>query len=225
VSDEGQIFAREACDGDAAAYALGALEPAEADAFERHLAECERCAEDLGRFAHVVDALAMSAPQYPVPSGLRRRVMRSVRGARVTPVSRIWSGRTAFATALAVGLAAAILAIGTLVPGGSSKVRVLDARVLDSTGSAQIRLADGRAELLVRHFPAPAAGQIYEVWLKRAGRAPEPTRALFGVSAQGAGNIDVPAALHGVQELLVTQEPAGGSLIPTHPAVIVGRLT
>jgi anti-sigma factor RsiW len=96
---QGKIVMRaRRCGGDAAAYALGALEPAEAEAFERHVAECERCAEDLGRFAHVVDALAMSTPQYPVPSRLRRRVMRSARGAPVAPVSRIWFGRMALAT-------------------------------------------------------------------------------------------------------------------------------
>ena len=126
---------------------------------------------------------------------------------------------------LAVGFASAVVAIATLVPGGSSQVRVLHASVVDSAGTAQVRLAAGRAELLVRHFPAPAAGDVYEVWLKRAGRALEPTGALFSVSAQGAGDIPVPGALQGVAEILVTEEPAGGSLVPTHSPVIVGRLS
>jgi len=208
---------------DAAAYALGALDPAEAEAFERHLAECEQCAADLVEFGPVVDLLGMSAPQHPVPSQLRRRVMRAVRPE--APRRPAWSARAALATTLAVGLAAAILVIATLVPGGSSKARILDASVVGSAGSAQVRLLDGRAELIVRHFPAPVPGEIYEVWLKRPGRAPEPTHALFSVNGGGADDVGVPGALRGVQEILVTEEPAGGSVIPTHSPVIVGRLS
>lgn len=237
MSDEGHIPRRERCGADAAAYGLGALEAAEAEAFEHHLAECERCAEEVARYGRVVDALAMSAQQYPVPWRLRRRVMRSVRSeprrSRAHPrrrapmafLSHAWPPRAGLGTAAAVGLAAAVVAIATLVSGGSAGVRVLKATVIDSAGSAQVRVADGRAELIVRHFPAPATGHIYEVWLKRPGRAPEPTRTLFGVSAQGAGDIGVPDTLRGVEEFFVTEEPAGGSRVPTHPAVIVGRLS
>src|SRR3984885_10161088 len=220
MSDEGRRVPREGCAGDGAAYALGALEPAEAEAFERHLEGCEECAEDLAEFAHVVDALAMSAPQHAVPSGLRRRVMRSVRSqpARSRASHRRWAP-------LAVGLAAGVLAIAMLASRGSSQVRIVNASVVDSPGSAQVRLADGRAELIVRNFPAPAAGHTYEVWLKKGSSALEPTRVLFSGSARGARDIEVPAALRGVDEILVTEEPAGGSLIPTSQPVIVGRLS
>jgi hypothetical protein len=34
----------------------------------------------------------------------------------------------------------------------------------------------------------------------------------------------VPGSLHGVSTVLVTPEPAGGSLVPTHPAVISASL-
>lgn len=222
MSDERHTTARERCGGDAAGYALGALEPVEAEAFERHLAECERCAEDLAEFGHVVDALAISPPQYRAPSELRRRVMTSVRGEprRSRASRRRWRWAP-----VAVGLASAVLVVATLVSGGSGKARVLDARVFDSPGSAQVRLSGGRAELIVRHFPAPAAGDVYEVWLKRAGRALEPTGALFSVGARGADDVGVPGALQGVQEILVTEEPAGGSLVPTSSPVIVGRLS
>jgi len=244
VSAEGRGFGRDACGHDAAAYALGALEPAEAGEFERHVTECVRCAGDLAAFERVVDELAMSTPEYPMPPGLRRRVMRGVRSAprrggisnrrRSGTSNRRRSGTSnrrrrwvpmALATAAAAGLAAAVLAIAALSPGGPSRARLISAEVVHSAGSAQVRLADGRAELIVRHFPAPAAGYVYEVWLKRRGQALEPTRALFGVSAQGAGDIGVSGDLEGVQQILVTQEPADGSLVPTHPPVIIGRLS
>jgi hypothetical protein len=85
-------------------------------------------------------------------------------------------------------------------------------------------VAGGRAELIVRHLPPPPAGRIYEVWLKRAGQQPSPTSALFSVTTTGAGDVGVPGDLRGVSEVLVTQEPAGGSLVPTDGPVIVATL-
>ncbi len=234
MSEKDQVFGPEGCGGDAAAYVLGALDPAEAKAFERHLQDCGSCSKDLAGFEHVVDALAMSAPQYEAPAGLRARVMSDVRpepsrsAASRRPwrgASRSWPPRAALATAMAAGLASAVFAIATLLPGGSNGVRVINASVVDSPGSAQMRLAHGRAEMIVRDLPAPAVGDIYEVWLKRPGHALEPTSALFSVSARGAGDIGVPGALQGVAQILVTEEPAGGSTVPTHRAVIVARLS
>jgi anti-sigma-K factor RskA len=226
-------------DGDAAAYALGALDPAEAEAFERHLEQCVVCAEELVAFRDVADALAESAPQYAAPAGLRRRVLGSVRSEphpHSAPVRRrFWeSGPTGspprrgvmpLAIAVAAVLAAAVLVMSTLVSGGSGRARVISASVIHARGTAEVRLRSGRAELTVRGFSPPPAGLIYEVWLKRPGRPPAPTRVLFSVTNQGAGDIGVPAALNGVNELLVTPEPDGGSEVPTHPPVIVARLS
>ena len=238
MSDE-VMSARHDSGADVAAYALGALDQAETRAFERHLENCAICTEELEAFGPVVDALAMSAPEHPVPPGLRRRVIAGVRSeSSPDHASRPrhhwagigrWSGvrpaRRSIATAVTLGLAAVAIAIAMLVPGGSGDVRVLEARVVDSPGSAQVRLADGRVELIVRHFPLPAAGDVYEVWLKRPTGPPEPARVLFSVTAQGAGDIGVPDASHGAKEILVTEEPAGGTLVPTHRPVIVGRLS
>jgi hypothetical protein len=47
---------------------------------------------------------------------------------------------------------------------------------------------------------------------------------LFDVDARGAANVDLPGNLSGVRQVLVTEEPIGGSPRPTHPAVIVARL-
>ncbi|MDQ6810286.1 MAG: hypothetical protein M3Z95_00110, partial [Actinomycetota bacterium] len=63
------------------------------------------------------------------------------------------------------------------------------------------------------------------VWLKRSGRPPTPTTALFDVTAAGAAAVDVPGDLHGVGEVLVTPEPRRGSRAPTHAPVIVARLS
>ena len=67
------------CGGDAAAYVLGALDPVEVSAFEKHLAECAVCRDEIESLRGVVQSLPMAAPQYPAPRRLRRRIMSAVR--------------------------------------------------------------------------------------------------------------------------------------------------
>lgn len=234
MSAEDRISDRHGCGGDAAAYVLGALEPAEAEAFRAHLATCIICRDEVAALQPVVDALPMAATQYDAPSGLRRRVLAAARAERPAPTpaspqrartTGFRLPRPALAGALAVVLAFAIVGVVDLASGGSSGVRVIPARVTALDASAQLRVTDGRAELVVRHFPPPPAGHIYEVWLQRGTAAPSPTKTLFSVTSGGAGNIGLPESMSGVSAVLVTPEPAGGSPAPTHSPVIVAPLT
>ena len=215
-------MSRDDCVDDAAAYALGALGPADAEAYERHLTACAACRDEVAALRRVTDALPMAAPQCSVPAGLRRRVVRTIRAesrpARVRP--RL---RPALAGALAIGLAVA--AAGILPRGGAGGPRVIDAAVPGSTGTAELRISGGRAELVVRRMPPPRAGRIYEIWLERPGRVLAPSTALFSVTSGGAAVIGVPGGLRGVSEILVTEEPAGGSRTPTGRPVIVAPTT
>ncbi len=181
----------------------------------------------------VVDALAMSVAQCPAPSRLRRRVLGTARAEarrrtpRATRSSRLtYSPRVVLAGALAVlVLALAAVGVATLGSTGSGASRTIAAQVVPPSAAAQVRLRDGRGQLIVRNMPAPPAGRIYEVWLRRGSSSPSPTRALFGVTADGAADVDVPGDLSHVDEILVTQEPAGGSRVSTRAPVIVARLT
>jgi Anti-sigma-K factor rskA/Putative zinc-finger len=215
---------------DAAAYLLGAMEPAEAARYLRHLAGCSDCRDELTAFRPVADALPLAAPQYPPPDAVRRRVLRAVhaepRFGRYGRRRRTWADLTtrtpgrALAGAVAVALTVAVIVVASL-SGGSIDSRVLQARVVDSSGVAQLRIDGGHGELIVRHLPPPPAGRIYEVWLKRPNTKPAPTSALFSVTANGAADVGVPGNLQGVSEILVTQEPAGGSLVSTHQPMII----
>jgi hypothetical protein len=119
----------------------------------------------------------------------------------------------------------AVVIAGSQLFSGTAGSRLIQASVIGAPGTAQLNVANGHAELSVRHFPPPAAGHIYEVWLQRGGATPSPTRALFSVTSTGAGDVGVPGGLSGVRAVLVTQEPAGGSVVPTRSPVIVARLT
>jgi hypothetical protein len=64
------------------------------------------------------------------------------------------------------------------------------------------------------------------VWLDHGGgRTPQPTDALFSVSREGHATVDVPGDLDGVKAVLVTDEPLGGSRIPTRAPVIAATLS
>jgi anti-sigma-K factor RskA len=227
------------CGGDPAAYVLGALEPDEADAFRAHLTSCVVCRDEVTAFQKVVDALPAGVPQYRAPKDLRRRVIGAVRAepraAPVGPRARWrWSGwlssgslvpRPALAAVAALVVALAAVGVLELGSGGSTSSRVLQANVVGSPGTAEIRLSGAHAELIVHRLAPPAPGRIYEVWLKRGNAAPAPSGTLFSVTSGGAGDVGVAGNLRGVSEVLVTSERAGGSLVPTRAPVIVARLT
>ncbi len=118
------------CGADAAAFVLGALEPSEAEAFRRHMASCVVCRDEVASFQQVADVLPMSAPQYNVPRGLRRQVMRAVkaepraarqpeRSTRRSP-ARLSVPRPALAAAAAV-LAALVIVGGIALGTGSGE--------------------------------------------------------------------------------------------------------
>ena len=116
----------------------------------------------------------------------------------------------------------AVIALGT----AGSSVRTITGRSIYRTASVVLHESSGRAELDVAGMPAPAAGRIYQVWLKRAHQAPTPTDALFGVNRAGDAAVVVPGSLSGVQHVYVTAEPLGGSPTgrPSVPPVIMVAL-
>jgi hypothetical protein len=222
------------CGDDVAAFALGALDPVEAETFRSHLQSCTICRDELAAFESVVNILPMSSPAQRASPELRRRVLRAIADepTRAAAPDRAAARRPArwrmprpalgFAAALAIAVAAVVGV--DLAGSGGSTARVIHAQVTGQ-GAAELKLAGGHAELVVHDFSEPPAGQIYEVWLQRGNRSPSPTTALFSVNHAGAADVDVPGNLHGVSRVMVTPEPAGGSQVPTHPAVISALLT
>jgi anti-sigma-K factor RskA len=212
-----------------AAYLLGALEDGERSAFEVHLRGCALCREDAERLGAAVHALPEGVEQLDPPPELKRRVMAEVEAQaelmhaarpapKVRPRRRAW---LAIPAAAAV-IAAAVLA-GYAIRGGGPGRHVVTARVTAAGAHARIVTQGSSATLEVSGMPPPPAGKVYEVWLKRAG-APQPTIALFDVARGGRATVRVPE-LRGVRQVLVTAEPAGGSLRPTSAPVIAAQVS
>ena len=215
------------CGENAAAYVLGALEPAEAEAFRRHIDECASCRDEVAAFEQITEALPANTGRSEMPRDLRRRVMREVRAnPKTAPARRADTVRAptrfplAWGGALAAGVVAVIVAI-VLVSSGSSGTRTIQA----SVGSAQLHITGGRGDLVVHRLPPLPAGRIYEMWVQRGSAAPTPTGTLFSTRADGSANVGVPGSLNGVSRVMVTQERAGGTLAPTSAPLIVAPVT
>jgi anti-sigma-K factor RskA len=221
------------CGEDVAAYVLGALEPAEAEAFALHLETCTVCRDELEAFQQVVDLLPMTAPAFKASPKLRRRLRGAIadeqHSASEASASRQprrswrpeWLPRPVLG--VAAGLAVIAVALVIVLSGGGSSTHVVQAQVTGH-GSASLKISGHHAELVVQHFASPPSGKIYEVWLVRGKQAPQPTSALFDVNADGYSDVNVPGNLEGVSKVLVTTEPAGGSKVPTHAPVIAAKL-
>jgi len=234
MSESEAMSANHDCGGDAAAYVLGALEPAEAEAFSRHLEQCAVCRDEVDVLEGVVQALPMAAPQHPAPRRLRRRVLRAVRdqpkGAGHRPRRLLGAGgwpnpRIALGALAAAAVVAVAVIGGVELAGGGGGARVIRASVAGVTGSAELRVADGHGELIVSHFSPPPSGHVYEVWLKAPGARPVPANVLFTVTRNGAAEVGLPDSLAGISQVMVTPEPDGGSPAPTHSPVIVAQLS
>jgi anti-sigma factor RsiW len=221
------------------AYLLGALETEQVLRVEGHLRECAECRAEYERLRVAADSLSLAVEQYAAPAEVGARVMAVVRSeaellqaagadlAEPSPKRRLrlpgWFGGV---PGLAVGALATALLVGVLVLAGvfagGGSTRTIAAQVVGVRGaSVALRVEDGRGQLIVQHMVQPPPGRIYEVWLQRPGRAPQPTTALFGVTRSGSASVGIPGTLRGVQRVLVTDEPVGGSLRPTRPPVIV----
>jgi anti-sigma-K factor RskA len=219
---------------DVAPWLLGALPDDERREFERHLAVCGRCREEVAALRPAVEALPLAAPPVVPPPELHDRIMTVVESeARLLqaageqadrPPKRERRRLNAFGglrPAFVAAMAALVLAVGVggylIGNAGGGGARVVAAKVTFPAAQASVRTEGTEASLQLANMPAPPKGRVYQVWLKRDGRKPQPTRALFVVRS---GSVSIPGGIKGADQVLVTAEPAGGSLQPTMQPVI-----
>jgi anti-sigma-K factor RskA len=225
-----------------AAYLLGALDEGERAGFEEHLGDCSTCQEEVARLRVAADALPASARQLTPPPELKDRIMAVVnaeaellraagpgadRAVAPAPARRRfawWPPRPAVAVAmtllvLAAGVAAGVVGSGGL-DGSSTRTVVADVTVPDASAKLIVRDGD-HSTLVTKGLPDPSEGRVYQVWIKHPNKDPEPTRTLFDVHDDGSASVDVPESLAGVEAVMVTSEPEGGSEVPTRQPVVI----
>jgi len=219
------------------AYTLGACPDDEAARVRAHLDDCATCRGELLELSVARDALLTDVPPQAPSPALKASVMDRVRadaelfGAatpqRAEPARRRrWFTGGLGAVAMAAVVLIALIAGSAVLRGGGDTpaTRTIDAQVRTPGGSAQIVVEGDRARLVVRGLPDPGRGRVYEVWLRNGTGAPRPTAALFSVDRTGAGETSVPGGVRGVDQVLVTSEPAGGSTSPSRVPLVVAAV-
>jgi len=216
------------------AYLLGALTDLEHQAFERHMAGCTECRDEVERLRPAADALPRSVEPVAPPPSLRASLMQVIERE-----SRERSGETrapwrfrlpGLPPSMRPALAAGALAIGLLAGYGVAQLGDEDesARSVVATvdenrlpaASAQLQLHGGGEDgaiLRVQGMP-PLPDGVYQAWVLRDGTVfPQPT---FEVGEDGTGAVAVPDNLSGADVVLVTREPPGGARAPSEEPVL-----
>ena len=213
---------------DIGAYLLGALDDGERSLFERHLAVCDECQEELVRLRPAADVLPGSVEQVTPPPGLKAALMAEVerdakaaRRAREPArrpgwLSRLRFPRAAFvAAALLLGLA---IGIGVSQLGGDEPrviAATVDQAMPDAGGS--LRVSDERGTLLLHDMPPLGGTRVYQVWLQH-GDEMVPART-FEVGAGGTGEVEL-RDLSEADGVYVTRETRGGAKVPSEEPIV-----
>lgn len=191
-----------------AAYALDALDPDEAEAYERHLGQCEECREQLAELNGAAANLAFAAVAPAPTAQLRGSILGAAAAERTNVVpllQRRWVAR---------GLAVAAAAAACVVVGlAVALTRTSHTHMV--TASVVLR-PDRTATLHVSGLATAPHGKTYEAWVIPAGGTPRPA-GLFpggeGTSVRLSGTVPPNAVV------AVTRERAGGASTPTLPIV------
>ncbi len=212
---------------EAAAYVLGALEPGEAADFERHAAGCADCRAELRWLRPAVNLLPASVEQVDPPAELRARILDQARSEPARPApskarrrflrraggrwraSRPWPWRLPPSPATRSEAAAPE---ETRRP--PSPPATLPARSPRSSGSAT------RGPCAWPNMPQLPKNRVLQAWVQR-GKRVKAAGGLFVADREGRAATTIPD-MKGVDAVMVTAEPRGGSEFPTtEPMVTV----
>ncbi len=224
------------------AYAVDALDDIERARFERHLATCPDCTDEVAGLREAAAMLVASVDAMPSPE-LRGRVLGEITRVRPLPPSAPAHEvvrRTArwFPKVAAAAVAAILLATGVGVsawhpwsPTSQTRVsvasRVLDAadarsQTVHLNGAATATVVHsrsvGKAVLITKNMPEAPRGKVYELWLQD----PDGVMVPAGLMEGGASNqtVVLKGTVAGATGVAITVEPAGGVKTPgTEPVV------
>jgi anti-sigma-K factor RskA len=213
---------------DIAAYLLGALEPGEAAELERHVAGCAECEEELQRLRPAVQVLPETVERVEAPAALRGRLMEQVRseaaGPQAAPAARPaprWRFGLRPLAGLAV-LALIVAAIGGYAirdsgSGGGAKTTTVHTGHSPGVTAEMVREGETGTLRLANLHQLPA-GKVLQAWVQR-GKQVVSAKALFAPNSDGTATATIDN-MHGVNTVMVTAEPRGGSVQPTSAPIV-----
>jgi anti-sigma-K factor RskA len=226
-----------------AAYMLGALEPGEAAELERHAEGCERCQAEIRWLTPAINALPESVERLEPPRELRERVMAEVRFEAEPEKARAddpaatglfdraasWLrdlGSGPMGLRPVAGIAVAVLVVaavaGFAIGGGIGSGESGQTSTVVSgepPGVTVKMISEGDSGTLhldnVKQLPSD---RVLEAWVQRDGEV-EPVEALFVPDRKGQASTELPD-MDGVEVVMVTTEPSGGSESPTSAPIV-----
>jgi len=229
---------------DLPAYVLGSFEGPDRERVEAHLASCTTCTQAGEQYRGVVSVLPLGlAPVTPPPaawSSILAAVRAGRRPARQPRAAMHWlrlARWPAVATVVAGLLVWNVMLLQELArrapgPAPGPEVEALSRRpgrvvILKGTGvpgaSARLFVASdgGHGHLAISGLKRLPPERVYQLWFTRTG-APTVSGATFGVGAYQRAwvKVAVPAEFSEVRTVMVTEEPAPESPIPTGPNLL-----
>jgi anti-sigma-K factor RskA len=212
-----------------AAYLLGALEPGEAAALEQHLAGCEECCAELEWLRPAVLSLPEAVEATEAPAGLRARIMGEIEAdakAKQAPSGFGWKRRSPGLRSLAglavVALLAAAFAGYAIRDGdGGSDATTVTVGKPPAVTAEMIREGDSGTLRLANLHQLPA-DEVLQAWVQRGERV-ESAKTLFVPNADGTATAVI-GDMDGVDAVMVTAEPSGGSEQPTGEPIVAVEL-
>jgi anti-sigma factor RsiW len=222
-----------------AAYALNALDDAEASDYEAHLGRCEACREELVSLQDAAAALAY-VPETPVPPrALRSRILEEARRERaaVVPFRPRWTfpalaGATAVAASVALGLGIWATTLSSSLSderaARAEQERALailaqsDAERVPLEGAEGVLLVarTGDAALVVSNLRRAPKGKAYEAWVIQDGK-PLPAGLFEGGTRRTVVPLDRPVS--GDAVVAVTVEDDEGAEAPTSDPLFTAK--
>jgi anti-sigma-K factor RskA len=206
---------------DLAAYMLGALDGDEVTGFERHLEGCERCREEMRWFEPALQTLPESVERQEAPRQLKETLMTEVRadvreaeGRSPAPRPwRQWLLKPAAGFAVVALLVAGVVGyeVGSDGSGEGGSPSTLESEV-NGIGVKMVREGEG-GTLHLANLDQPPPGKVLEAWVEREGEV-EAVPALLVPDRNGQAETRI-ADMSGVETVMVTEEPSGGSETPT----------
>jgi anti-sigma-K factor RskA len=175
-------------------YVLGALAPADRQAFEVHLKSCADCAAHVKSLAPVTEALAYAALQHDPPPALRARVVGSVAGstgdAGESRERFPGSSRTTLPWLAAAASLVLAAALGVYAANLRSRINALEIRLQEATDRAtagerqlaELRRVSAEAQNQVAVLAAP---DLQRIDLAGQPRAPQASARAFWSRSRG----------------------------------------
>ena len=219
---------------DIGAYLLGALDDLERRAFERHVAGCGECHEELERLRPAADALPGSVEQFQPPPRLKASLMevveREARAEQPRPRRRFRFMRprvprpAARPLYLRPALVGAVVLIGLVIGFSVAQLGGDETRTVAATvdrampqAGGNLRIDDDRATLRLHDMPDLGGARVYQVWLQHGDRL-VPART-FEVGRSGAGRVEL-RDVDDADAVYVTREPRGGAQVPSEDPIV-----